>query len=35
VLETGRVAVEGASASLAADPRIRAAYLGLDAAARA
>jgi branched-chain amino acid transport system ATP-binding protein len=30
VLETGRVAVAGPSASLAADPRIRAAYLGLD-----
>jgi branched-chain amino acid transport system ATP-binding protein len=29
VLETGRVAVAGASASLAGDSRIRAAYLGL------
>jgi branched-chain amino acid transport system ATP-binding protein len=29
VLETGRVAVEGSSAALAADPRIRAAYLGM------
>ena len=29
VLETGRVAVAGPSADLAADPRIRAAYLGL------
>jgi branched-chain amino acid transport system ATP-binding protein len=29
VLETGRVAVEGPSAELAADPRIRAAYLGM------
>src|SRR2546428_398490 len=28
VLETGRVAVAGPSAELAADPRIRAAYLG-------
>jgi branched-chain amino acid transport system ATP-binding protein len=28
VLETGRVAVAGPSAALAADPRIRAAYLG-------
>jgi len=28
VLETGRVAVAGTSAALAADPRIRAAYLG-------
>jgi branched-chain amino acid transport system ATP-binding protein len=33
VLETGRVAVAGASAELAADPRIRAAYLGLPGAA--
>jgi branched-chain amino acid transport system ATP-binding protein len=32
VLETGRVAVEGPSAELAADARIRAAYLGLGAA---
>jgi branched-chain amino acid transport system ATP-binding protein len=30
VLETGRLVVEGRSDSLAADPRIRAAYLGLD-----
>jgi branched-chain amino acid transport system ATP-binding protein len=30
VLETGRVAVAGPSAGLLADPRIRAAYLGLD-----
>jgi branched-chain amino acid transport system ATP-binding protein len=30
VLETGRVAVAGASVELIADPRIRAAYLGLD-----
>jgi len=29
VLETGRVAVAGPSAELAADPRIRAAYLGI------
>jgi branched-chain amino acid transport system ATP-binding protein len=29
VLETGRVAVAGPSAELAADPRIRAAYLGM------
>jgi branched-chain amino acid transport system ATP-binding protein len=28
VLETGRVAVSGPSAALAADPRIRHAYLG-------
>ena len=35
VLETGRVAVAGDSASLAADPRIRAAYLGLDRVAGA
>ncbi|HEV8473185.1 MAG TPA: ABC transporter ATP-binding protein [Methylomirabilota bacterium] len=28
VLETGRVALAGASAALAADPRVRAAYLG-------
>ncbi len=32
VLETGRVAVAGPSAALAADPRIRAAYLGGDGA---
>jgi branched-chain amino acid transport system ATP-binding protein len=32
VLETGRVALAGPSATLAADPRIRAAYLGLGAA---
>jgi branched-chain amino acid transport system ATP-binding protein len=31
VLETGRVALAGPSAALAADPRIRAAYLGLGA----
>jgi branched-chain amino acid transport system ATP-binding protein len=30
VLETGRVAVAGPSAELAADPRIRAAYLGMS-----
>jgi len=30
VLETGRVAVAGPSAALAADPRIRAAYLGMS-----
>ena len=30
VLETGRVVAAGASAALAMDPRIRAAYLGLD-----
>jgi branched-chain amino acid transport system ATP-binding protein len=30
VLETGRVVVSGPSRDLAADPRIRAAYLGLD-----
>ena len=30
VLETGRVVTAGASDALAADPRIRAAYLGLD-----
>jgi branched-chain amino acid transport system ATP-binding protein len=35
VLETGRVAVAGDSAGLAADPRIRAAYLGLDRVAGA
>ncbi len=35
VLETGRVAVAGDSADLAADPRIRAAYLGLDRVAGA
>ena len=29
VLETGRIAVSGPSADLAADPRIRAAYLGM------
>jgi ABC-type branched-subunit amino acid transport system ATPase component len=29
VLETGRVVVSGAARDLAADPRIRAAYLGL------
>jgi len=33
VLETGRVAVAGASAALAADPRVRSAYLGLASAA--
>jgi branched-chain amino acid transport system ATP-binding protein len=32
VLETGRVVAAGASADLAGDPRIRAAYLGLDRA---
>jgi branched-chain amino acid transport system ATP-binding protein len=32
VLETGRVVAAGASAALALDPRIRAAYLGLDRA---
>ena len=32
VLETGRVVAAGASAALAVDPRIRAAYLGLDRA---
>ena len=32
VLETGRVVASGASAALAMDPRIRAAYLGLDRA---
>ena len=30
VLETGRVVAAGRSADLAVDPRIRAAYLGLD-----
>jgi len=30
VLETGRLVVEGPSAALAADPRVRRAYLGLD-----
>ena len=35
VLETGRVAVAGDSAGLAGDPRIRAAYLGLDRVAGA
>jgi branched-chain amino acid transport system ATP-binding protein len=30
VLETGRVVAAGAAAALAADPRIRSAYLGLD-----
>jgi len=30
VLETGRVVAVGASDALAADPRIRSAYLGLD-----
>jgi len=30
VLETGRVVAAGASEALAADPRIRSAYLGLD-----
>jgi branched-chain amino acid transport system ATP-binding protein len=30
VLETGRVVAAGTSAALASDPRIRAAYLGLD-----
>jgi branched-chain amino acid transport system ATP-binding protein len=29
VLETGRVVVSGPARELAADPRIRAAYLGL------
>ncbi|MBI4635532.1 MAG: ABC transporter ATP-binding protein [Candidatus Rokubacteria bacterium] len=33
VLETGRVAVAGSSQALVSDPRIRAAYLGLDARA--
>lgn len=33
VLETGRVVAAGRSADLAVDPRIRAAYLGLAAAA--
>jgi branched-chain amino acid transport system ATP-binding protein len=33
VLETGRVAIEGASARLAGDPRVRAAYLGLGESA--
>jgi branched-chain amino acid transport system ATP-binding protein len=32
VLETGRVVAAGASGDLAGDPRIRAAYLGLDRA---
>jgi branched-chain amino acid transport system ATP-binding protein len=32
VLETGRIVAAGAAAALAADPRIRAAYLGLGAA---
>ena len=32
VLETGRLVASGASASLAADPRVRTAYLGLDRA---
>lgn len=30
VLETGRIALEGGAAQLAADPRIRSAYLGGD-----
>jgi len=30
VLETGRLVASGPSASLAADPRVRTAYLGLD-----
>jgi branched-chain amino acid transport system ATP-binding protein len=34
VLETGRVAVAGPSAELAADPRIRAAYLGMPGPAQ-
>jgi branched-chain amino acid transport system ATP-binding protein len=29
VIETGRIAIEGASAALASDPRVREAYLGL------
>jgi branched-chain amino acid transport system ATP-binding protein len=33
VLETGRMVVDGPAAALAADPRIRAAYLGLGEAA--
>ena len=32
VLETGRLVTSGASAALAADPRVRTAYLGLDRA---
>jgi branched-chain amino acid transport system ATP-binding protein len=34
VLETGRLVVSGPSAALAGDPRVRTAYLGLDAARR-
>jgi branched-chain amino acid transport system ATP-binding protein len=34
VLETGRLVVSGPSASLAGDPRVRTAYLGLDVARR-
>jgi len=34
VLETGRVAVAGASRALADDPRVRSAYLGLGRAGR-
>jgi branched-chain amino acid transport system ATP-binding protein len=34
VLETGRLVVSGPGAALAGDPRVRSAYLGLDAARR-
>jgi branched-chain amino acid transport system ATP-binding protein len=34
VLERGRIVLEGPSSELAADPRVRAAYLGGDVPAR-